>query len=85
VQIPALSSALQGMTRAEAQFNHAAGVIANATTPDPANSVTRVSGDIVDLSAPMVSLLQSRNSFDANSKVFKVADEMQKSLLNVVG
>ncbi len=33
----------------------------------------------------MVSLLQSRNSFDANTKVFKVADEMQKSLLNVVG
>jgi flagellar hook protein FlgE len=29
--------------------------------------------------------MQSRNSFDANSKVFQVADEMQKSLLNVIG
>jgi flagellar hook protein FlgE len=42
-------------------------------------------GDVVDLSTSMVSLLQSRNSFDANTKVFKVADEMQKSLLNVIG
>jgi flagellar basal body rod protein FlgG len=69
----------------EAKSNHAAGIIANATTTDATNTVTRVSGDVVDLSAPMISLLQSRNSFDANSKVFKVADEMQKSLLNVVG
>ena len=79
MQIPAMSSALEGMSRAETQLNQAAGDIARATTVSPAG------GDIVDLSTSMVSLLQSRNSFDANTKVFKVADEMQKSLLNVIG
>ncbi|HTA68261.1 MAG TPA: flagellar basal body rod C-terminal domain-containing protein [Bryobacteraceae bacterium] len=85
MQIPAMSSALEGMSRAETQLNQAAGDIARAATTDPAIPVPRVNGDIVDLSASMVSLLQSRNSFDANTKVLKVADEMQKSLLNVVG
>ena len=79
MQIPALSSALEGMSRAETQLNKAAGDIARATTVSPSG------GDIVDLSAPLVSLLESRNSFDANTKVFKVADEMQKSLLNAIG
>jgi hypothetical protein len=79
VQIPALSSALQGMSRAETQFNKAAGDIARATTVSPTG------GDTVDLSASMVSMLESRNSFDANTKVFKIANEMQKSLLDVVG
>ena len=85
MQIQAMSSALEGMSRAETQLNQAAGDIARSTTIDATPVVPRVSGDIVDLSAPMVSLLQSRNSFDANSKVIKVADEMQKSLLDVVG
>ncbi len=79
MQIPAMSSALEGMSRAETQLNQAAGDIARATTVSPP------AGDIVDLSTAMVALLQSRNSFEANTKVFKVADEMQKSLLNVIG
>jgi flagellar hook protein FlgE len=79
VQIPAMSSALEGMSRAETQLNQAASDIARATTVSP------LGADVVDLSASMVSLLQSRNNFDANTKVFKVADEMQKSLLNVIG
>jgi len=80
-----MSSALEGMSRAEEQLNQTASNIALSTTTDPATPVPRVASDTVDLSASMVSLMQSRNSFDANSKVFKVADEMQKSLLNVVG
>jgi flagellar hook-associated protein FlgK len=32
-----------------------------------------------------VALIQSRNSFEANTKVIKVADEMQKTLLDAVG
>jgi hypothetical protein len=75
VEIPALSSALQGMSRAEAQLNKAAVDVARA----PAG------GDIVDLSAAMVALLESRNSFEANTKVFQVADDMSKTLLNVIG
>jgi hypothetical protein len=85
VQIPAMSSALEGMSRAETQLNQAAGEIARSTAVHATPVVPSVNGDIVDLSAPMVSLLQSRNSFDANTKVIKVADEMQKSLLDVVG
>jgi len=79
VEIPALSSALEGMSRAETQLNRAANDIARSTTVSPTG------GDVLDLSAPMVSLLESRNNFEANTKVFKVADEMQKSLLNVIG
>jgi hypothetical protein len=32
-----------------------------------------------------VSLLQSRNYFDANAKVAHVADDIQKSTLNILG
>ena len=79
MQIPALSSALEGMSRAETELNKAAGDIARAAIVSPTGS------DTVDLSASMVSLLESRNNFEANTKVFKVADEMSKALLNIVG
>ena len=79
MQIPALSSALEGMSRAETELNKAAGDIARAVIVSPTGS------DTVDLSASMVSLLESRNNFEANTKVFKVADEMSKALLNIVG
>ena len=79
MQIPAMSSALEGMSRAETQLNQAASDIARSSTVPPAG------GDVLDLSASMISLLQSRNSFEANTKAFKVADEMQKSLLSVIG
>jgi flagellar basal body rod protein FlgC len=67
------------MSRAEAQLNQAASDIARAPSVSPGGV------DVVDLSASMVALLQSRLSFEANTKVFKVADEMQKSLLSVLG
>ena len=73
MQIPALSSALEGMSRAEMQLNKAAVDVARAPV------------DTVDLSAAMVALLESRNSFEANTKVFRVAADMQKSLLNLIG
>lgn len=78
MQIPALSSALEGMSKAETQLNKAASDIARAP-------VASSSGDVVDLSAPMVALLESKNNFEANTKVFQVADDMSKALLNVVG
>jgi len=56
VQIPALSSALEGMARAETQLNKAAGDIARAP-------VVSSGGDVVDVSASMVALMQSKNSF----------------------
>jgi flagellar basal body rod protein FlgF len=71
-----MSSALEGMSRAETQLNQAASDIARAPV---------AGGDIVDLSASMVALMQSKNSFEANTKVFKAADEMSQALLNIVG
>jgi hypothetical protein len=79
VQIPALSSALEGMSRAETQLSKAAGDIARAPVVSPSG------GDVVDLSASAVALMESKNSFEANTKVFQVADQMNKDLLNVIG
>ena len=78
MEIPAFSSALQGISRAEGQLNKAAGDIDRA-------SVAPSAVDSVDLSTSMVALLESRNNFAANTKVLKIADEMQKSLLDVLG
>ena len=79
MQIPAISSAIEGMSRAETQLNKAASDIARAPVVDSQG------GDILDLSAAMVALLQSRNNFEANTNVLKVADELSKDLLSIVG
>ena len=42
-------------------------------------------GDQVDLSTEAVALLQSKNSFEANTKVVKVADQMDRTLLDMMG
>lgn len=70
---------VQGMQRAEAQFNQVAQNIAQY----PGSSAPQ--GDTVDLSAQAVALIQAKNSFEANTKAFKVDDEMTQSLLNVIG
>lgn len=70
---------LAGMSRAEQSLNTTASRIARmpATVQQP--------GDSVDLSAEMVSLLQSRNDFETNVKVAQTYDQMQKSLIDLVG
>jgi flagellar hook protein FlgE len=42
-------------------------------------------GDTVDLSSAAVDLLQSKNDFEANTKVLQVEDQMSKSLLDIQG
>jgi flagellar basal body rod protein FlgG len=69
------SAPLAGMERATTSLNQTASKIANLSTP----------GDTVDLSSEVVSLLQSRNSFESNTKVLQTEDEMTKSLLNIIG
>jgi flagellar basal body rod protein FlgG len=69
------SAPLAGMERATTSLNQTASKIANLSTP----------GDTVDLSSEVVSLLQSRNSFESNTKVLQTEDEMTKSLLNMIG
>ena len=74
-----LTNALEGMARSEAQFNRAADRIAHLPPAQPKQ------GDQVDLSTEAVALLQSKNSFEANTKVIKVSDQMEQTLLNSVG
>ena len=79
MQIAAVSSALDGMSRAETQLNKAASDIARFPVASSGE------GDIVDLSASMLALIESRNNFEANTKVLKVADEMSRDLISLLG
>jgi len=74
------TQALQGLQSSEAQFNRVAASIAQAPFSSSAPQ-----GDRVDLSTQAVALIQSRNSFEANIKALKVDDQMQQTLLNVIG
>jgi len=72
-------SSLQGIQRAEGQFNEAANNIAQwGLSPTP-------QGDSVDLSTQVLALLQANNSFAANIAALKVDDEMTQSLLKSIG
>lgn len=77
-----MTSSLQGIQRAEAQFNQAAQNIAQG----PASSSTSTpQGDTVDLSAQAVALIQAKNSFEANTAALKVGNDMTQSLFKLVG
>jgi len=68
--------ALRGMEAAQQSVEATGRRLANAATPEAA-------GDLVDLSADMVSLLAARNQFTANARVVHTADEMQKQMLDL--
>ena len=70
----AMTSSLQGIQRAETQFNQVAQNIAQGPGSTP-------QGDSVDLSAQAVALIQAKNSFEANTAALKVGDEMTQMLL----
>lgn len=74
-----MTSSLQGMQRAETQFNQAAQNIAQGP------SLTSTQVDTVDLSAQAVALIQAKNSFEANTAALKVGDEMTQTLLKSIG
>ncbi|HYL74618.1 MAG TPA: flagellar basal body rod C-terminal domain-containing protein [Bryobacteraceae bacterium] len=71
-----LLPALDGLLHSSAQFDQAASRIARAPV-GPA--------DAVDLSAAAVALIQSKNNFEANSKVIQAIDEMQHVLIDTLG
>jgi flagellar hook protein FlgE len=73
-----MTQSLQGMQRAETQFNQAAASIAQG----PVASSSQ--GDTVDLSSQAVALIQAKNSFEANTAAFKVGDQMTQDLLNSI-
>ncbi len=70
---------LNGLRNAETQFTQAANNVVRAALPTPPGQ------DSVDLSTAAVSMLQARNSFEANVKVAKTADDLDKTLLNMIG
>lgn len=74
-----LDTPLQGLTRAQEAFDQAASKVAQPIEP------TQPQQDTVSLSDAMVSLLQAANSYQANLKSLEVGNQMQKSLLNILG
>jgi hypothetical protein len=83
---PAISSAVQGYDRAESMVNSAAAQIANYPSAQSGSAkAASTPADSADLSATAVSLLQGKNSAQANLATFHVADEMQKSLIDMLG
>jgi flagellar basal body rod protein FlgG len=70
---------LDALQHSASQFNQAAGNITRATLPSSTGQ------DYVSLSSAAVSMVQARNSFDANTKVIKTVDEMDKTLIKAVG
>jgi flagellar hook protein FlgE len=73
-----MTQSLQGIERAQTEFNQAAASIAQG----PVASTPR--GDTVDLSSQAVALIQAKNSFEANIAAFKVGDQMTQDLLNSI-
>lgn len=70
---------LRAMNQAEQSLNKAAGRIAQSPF------ATASPDDTVDLSAEMIALLEARDNFSANTKVIQTADEMSKTLLEMLG
>lgn len=71
--------ALAGLQQTDTQLQSAASQVASfvASSSDGANQ------DTVDLSAAVVALQSAKNLYSANVGTLKVADDIQKSLLNL--
>ena len=74
------SIALQGLQQAQLQVDTSARRLASAgSSPDGADV------DTASLSPEAVALLSAKSQFAANINVLKIADNMQKSLINLLG
>lgn len=71
--------ALDGMSAAMGRFEKAASQMAKA------GSSEATAGDVVDLSAEMVALLESKNAYTADVKVAATIGEMEKSTISLLG
>ena len=69
-------SSVQGIHNAES--------LRNATAIKVANQTTSPVSDEVSLSEDAVALLQAKSEVAANVNVFRMASEMQKTLLNIL-
>jgi len=73
----AVSTALQGLHRAEDLLDRTASLLARS----PSSTAPL---DNISLSDAAVALLQAKNSYEANLGTIKVADEIQKSTLTLI-
>ncbi len=69
------SIALAGLQNAQDRFNTAASGVVRASSG---------SGDTVDLSQQAVNMLTAKSEFGASIRMVQVADEMQKTALNLL-
>ena len=74
------SITLQGLQQADTQLASAASNIASFQSNTPAGAGV----DTVDLSAAMVALLSAKNSYSANVATVKVAEEIQKTNIDLI-
>jgi flagellar basal body rod protein FlgC len=70
--------ALEGLEGAQEQFNRAASKLFTAASP------TSPTADQTDLSQAAVGLLAAKNDFEGNLKVLKVADQMERSTIDML-
>jgi hypothetical protein len=70
--------ALQGFEGAQGQFNRAASKLSTAASP------TSTTADETDLSQAAVGLLAAKDDFEGNLKVLKVADQMERSTIDML-
>ena len=76
----AVSIPLEGIRRAESQINTSAAKIARGSVSSPSSG-----GDVVDLSAELVALMQSKTVAEANMKALQSMDQVQKKLIDIFG
>ena len=74
------SIALQGIDQAQGQLEAAAADIASAAALSP----DAATGDTVNLSAEVVALLSAKNQFSVNLATLKIANETQKSVVDLL-
>jgi flagellar basal body rod protein FlgC len=77
MDLSAIASA--GLDVAQSRFDKAATGIASASTS------AAPAGDSVSLSQQAVSLLSARNAFQTDLQLAHIADEMQRTTLNLLG
>jgi hypothetical protein len=70
--------ALHGLEGAQGQFNRAASKLSAAASPTPSTA------DETDLSQAAVGLLAAKNDFEGNLKVLNVADQMERSTIDML-
>jgi len=79
----AISIALAGLQGANAQFEQAAAGLILAAAPMPSPQGQAV--DVVDLSSAAVAMLEARTSVQTNIRIVQSADEMNRTVLDVLG